>query len=148
MAAGTFTATDTPSQPRLVEISDTFVRAVWTCGAAGSLSASDIVYMAKIPAGVYVLDGYISGTTGGDGTVWKIGCTGINGTEDILATGLTLSATAQMKRFNGLTLPFKTSVSDDAVNRFVWIYLTRTSGTSTATASIQLVANYAPVGAI
>ena len=148
MAVGTFTATDTPNPPRLVEIAATFARAAWTNDAAGSLSASDIVFMMRVPAGVWILDGYISGTTGGDGTVWKVGVTGINGTEGMLATGLTLSATAQMKRFNGLTLPFKTSVSDDAVNRFVWLYLTRTSGTSTATASIQLVANYAPVGAV
>ncbi len=148
MAAGTYTATDTPNAARLVEISDTFARASFNLNGSGSLSASDIVYMARIPTGVRLIDGYISGTTGGQGTVWKVGVTGINGTDTILASALTLSDTAQMKRFDGGSMPFKVSVSDDAVQRFAWVYLTRTSGTSTATASIQLVVNYAPVGAI
>ena len=147
MAAATYTATDRPEPPRLVHISDTFARGTYTHNGATSLSASDLVFLTKIPTGVYILDGYIKGTTGGDATVWKVGVSGGGGADTTLNAAATLSATAGLKPFDG-NLPFKVSVSDDAANRFVWVYLTRTSGTSTATASIDFVINYAPLGAV
>lgn len=147
MAALTYTATDRPEPPRLVHISDTFARAQYVHNGATSLSGSDLIFMTKIPTGVWILDGYITGTTGSTANIFKVGVSGGGGTETTLGGALTLGATAAMKRFDGATLPFKVSVSDDAANRFVWVYLTHTSGTSTNTANISLVVNYAPIGA-
>lgn len=147
MAALTYTATDRPEPPRLVHISDTFARAAYLHNGGTSLSGSDLIYMCKIPTGVYILDGYITGTTGSTANIFKVGISGGGGSETTLAAALTLGATASMKRFDGSALPYKVSVSDDAANRFVWAYLTHTSGTSTNTANITLVVNYAPIGA-
>lgn len=147
MAALTYTATSTTAV-RLNERGVTYAMATYTHGGATSLSASDIIYMVKVPTGCMILDGYISGTAGGDAMVFDVGIIpggsgGTSLTDNNLAAALTLSATAQMVRFNA-ALPLRISTSDDAVP-YNWVQLTRTSGTSTATASIVILVAYAPI---
>lgn len=147
MAAWTATATDTVNPPRKYHGGETVARAQYVHNGATSFSASDIIFMCRIPHGVYINDGYISGVVPSDATVFKIGISGGGGAESTLNAAATLSATSQMVRFNGGGLPFKISLSDSATQRFVWLYLTRTSGTATATASIQVVVKYSAIGA-
>lgn len=148
MAALTYTATSTTAA-RLNERGVTIATAIYNHNGATSLSASDIIFMVKVPTGVVILDGYMAGTAGGDAMLFDVGIIpggsgGTTLTDNNLAAALTLSETSQMKRFNAGTLPLRISVSDDQVP-YNWVQLTRTSGTSTATASITLVIEYAPI---
>ena len=149
MAIATYTATDTVNPPRLNHSGVTTVVARYTHGGATSLSASDLIYMVRVPNKVQILDGYITGTCGGDATVWDVGVSS-QGTfaDNNLGVALTLSETSALKRFNGINLPVKISLSDDASPLSTWVILTRTSGTSTATASIVLTLSYAPLNVV
>lgn len=147
MAALTYTATSTTAT-RLNERGVTYAVATYVHNGATSLSASDVIYMVKVPTGCLILDGYISGTAGGDAMIFDVGIIpggsgGTSLTDNNLAAALTFSETAAIKRFNA-ALPLRISTSDDAVP-YNWVQLTRTSGTSTATASLVIVVAYAPV---
>lgn len=109
----------------------------WTANGT-TLSGSDIVLVARIPNQAWLVDAYISGHTGDTATIWKLG-TSVSDCA-VLALG-TLSATAQLKRADR-PLPFKVSLSDDAVPQSAWLFATRISGSVTATASIQFVVQY------
>ena len=149
MAALTYTATDTVNPPRLNHSGVTTVVARYTHGGATSLSASDLIYMVRVPNKVQILDGYITGTCGGDATVWDVGVSSQGTfTDNNLGAALTLSETSALKRFNGISLPVKISLTDDASPLSTWVILTRTSGTSTATASIVLTLSYAPLNVV
>lgn len=135
----TVTASDQLATPRAVHAGVNAVRTTYTQNGA-TLSASDIILVAKIPNGALVLDGYMSGTSGAAATILKLGIQ--SGTEtQFIATG-TLSATAQLQRFIGGALPFKVSLSDDANPQYTWVYATMNSGSATVTGSIQFVVSY------
>lgn len=155
MAAWTLTSTDAPAVPRLNYEGLTTVSTKFLLNAGASLSASDVILMARIPDQVTVVDWLIGGTAGGDGQVFKLGVgTAGGGTggagaagETALAAAITFSATAQsFRRTTGAT--YKVSLSDDAMPQWTWVYLVRTSGTSTATASLQLTLWYGPDGVV
>lgn len=154
MAAWTLTSTDVGNTPRLNYEGLTVKNVSFTLGAAASLSASDVILLAKIPDQVTIVDWTLRGTAGGDATVFKLGVgTAQGGTggagaagETGLSAGLTLSATAQTFRGSGAS--YKVSLSADAELSWTWVYAVRTSGTSTATASIQLTLYYAAGGQV
>lgn len=138
MAAFTLTASDQNAAVRGHHNGLNVIYRTFTLNGAASLSASDVILVARIPNQAWLVDAYISGTTGGDATIWKLG-TSVSDCA-LIALG-TLSATAQLKRADR-PLPFKVSLSDDAVPQNAWLFATRISGTSTATASIQFVVQY------
>ena len=151
MAAITYTATAVSRPPRVHPTALTNVVVSYTLGGAGSLSASDVILICKIPDQVTVVDGYISGTCGGDATIWKVGigtthaATGTTN-EAVFGAVATLSETAQMKTFTGL--PYRVSLSATEDQAWTYVMLTRVSGTSTATASIQLSISYGRPGTV
>lgn len=155
MAAWTLTSTDVGQPVRLNDDCVTTKYVSFTLGAAASLSASDVILLARVPDQCTITDWHIAGTAGGDATVFKLGVgssgggTGGAGSagESGLSGGITFSATAQsFRRTTGA--PYKVSLSDDAMPQWTWVYLVRTSGTSTATASIQLTLTYARDGVV
>lgn len=134
----TFTASDQLATPRAVHAGLNVVRATYTQNGA-TLSTSDIILAVRVPHGALVIDGYISGTSGAAATILKAGITGADNA--LLSLG-TLSATAQVRRFDGGSLPLRISLSDDAVPQWTWAFLTMNSGSLTVTGSIQFVIEY------
>ena len=102
-----------------------------------TVSASHIVFLAKVPNGATITNGYIAGTSPNDADIWKIG---ITGSESALSAAATLSATAQ--RVSMIKTPVKVSLSDSANPQYVTVYLTHTSGTATATGSLSFLIEY------
>jgi len=154
MAVQTLTASDQTATPRLVHAGVTAARATYTHGGATSLSASDIIFMIKIPNQTWILDGYIKGTCGGSTNSFKVGTVA---DDDACGTLLTLSETQQFRRFadsqgagigTANTMPFKVSLSDSARPQYTWLQLTFSGVSATATASIDVVVLYAPDGAM
>lgn len=133
--ATTFTASDQTATPRKPHVGSYAIRSTYTANGT-TISTSDIVLCMKIPTGTWVTDGYISGTSGAAASNFKVG---VNGTDNNLLSLGTLSATAQIKRFDGGTLPIKVSVSDDSATRYSYVFLTLNAGSVTVTASIQVV---------
>ena len=145
MAGTTYTMSDQLAIPRLSETGITVARATRT--SIVTLSASDIILGVKIPSGVFIIDGYISGTVDNTATVFKVGVQGL--TDNNLGTLLTLSTTAGLKRFDGASLPVQLSMSDDNVLQYSYVTLTVNSSASlTQSSSINLVVEYARKGAI
>ena len=153
MPAWTLTSTD--SVVRWTHEGPASKQVSFTLNGAQSLSASDVILLARVPNQVFITDWTLFGTAGGDAQIFKLGvgtaqgATGGTAGETALATAITFSATAQLKdrRVNGAALAnAKVSLSSDAEVQWTWVYLTRTSGTSTATASLQLTLTYIPVG--
>lgn len=139
------TGTFATAAPRLAVDGVTVARGQYTANGV-TVSVSDTYLMVKVPNGATIIDGYISGTHGSTAGIFKVGVIGV--ADNNLGATMTLSATAQLVRFNGGELPVKISMSDDAVPQWRWVGLTFASGTSTATASIQLVVSYLAPGCI
>lgn len=140
----TFTMSDQNAVPRSVHVGSNFAKGVYTAG--GTLTASDIILGVKVPHGAEIVGGYISGHVDNAACVLKVG---VSGADTALLSAGTLSATAQLTRFNGGSLPRKISLSDDANPQWQHVFLTVNSGgTDTATASIVLVVEYVMPGAI
>lgn len=140
----TVTGSFATATPRLSYEGVTVARGQYTAGGV-TASVSDTILLVKVPNGATIIDGYLTGTTGSDSLIFEVG---VAGTDNNLAAGLTLSATAQLARFNAGGLPVKVSLSDDAVPQWAWVFATVASGSATATASINLVVKYAAPGAI
>lgn len=102
-----------------------------------TVSASHIVFLAKVPNGATITDGYIAGTSPNAQDTWKVG---ITGSETALSAAATLSATAQRVSF--IKCPVKVSLSDSANPQYVTVYLTHNAGTDTATGSLSFKIEY------
>jgi len=139
----TVTGNFSTATPRLAYEGVTVARGQYVANGV-TVSASDTYLMVKVPNGATIIDGYIAGTHGAASFLFKAG---IVGDEAALGLGMTLSATAQLQRFNR-TLPYKVSLSDDAVPQWAWVTVTPTSRSVCVTASINLVVTYAAPGAI
>ena len=140
----TVTGTFATATPRLSHEGVTVARGQYTAGGV-TVSVSDTILMVKVPNGATIIDGYIGGTAGSGAIVFEIG---VAGTDNNLASALTLSATAQVARFNAGGLPVKVSLSDDAVPQWTWVMATVASGSACTTASINLVVSYTGPGNI
>jgi hypothetical protein len=140
----TVTGTFANASPRLSYEGMTVARGQYTANGV-TVSVSDTILMVKVPNGATIIDGYISGTAGSGAIVFEIG---VAGTDNNLAAALTLSATAQLGRFNNGGLPYKVSLSDDAVPQWSWVTATVASGSACTTASINLVVKYTAPGCI
>ncbi len=141
----TFTATEI-NPLKGVHAGTNFVRSRYT----GSLTVSEVLLLAKIPNKATVFDWVLSGGSVGSASTgtWKIGVQGtvvdsIRGytlTEDSLHAGVSITASGAAR---GTTLlPFKVSLSDDAVNQFIWLTAMYSAGSFTGTHSINFGVEY------
>jgi hypothetical protein len=132
-----------------------------TTSSLGTLTVSSIVYMAKIPAGAILVDGYMSGgeSSGGEGT-WNLGIrkgdggttfpvnniTGTSVSDNSLLTAVTISDGA-LWRFGAVAgtrigIPYYVSVSEGDPYQYHWLVATAITGSGTATTSLHLIAMY------
>lgn len=155
MAVNTRTCSDALAFVRSNEIGESVVRTHLAGALAASLTLSDIILIAKIPNQATITDFWMAGIVPGDATVFKVGVGGAGATggtgadDDCVSLLLTLSGTAAVKRFDqGVQMPYKLSLSDDAEPKWAYLFATLISGTSTATCSIQFVVKYSMPGAI
>lgn len=139
----TYTASDQLAVPRAVHAGVNSVRAAYNSSTC--LSVSDILFLAKIPNGATIIDGYLSGTIDSAGSTVKVGIVsaGSSSADNNLLTAVTLSTTSVLQRFNAGTLPVRVSLSDDATLQWAWAFMTViTAASITATSSLQFVINY------
>lgn len=144
------TGTFATATPRLSHEGVTVARGQYTANGA-TVSVSDSYLLVKVPNGATIVDGYISGTHGSTACIFEIGVKNDAGTfvDNNLGAAMTLSATAQLVRFNSGSLPVKVSLSDDAVPQWAWVVATvATSASVCTTASINLVVKYTAPGCI
>jgi len=139
--AATFTATGYNATPR-VQPSGALSAQVFNFSYAGrSASVSDVIYIGRLQANnVRVVDGWLTGKPGSDAScTWKVGIPG----NDVFFTPAAISITTSGNtRFSGLATayPKTPSLSADAEGLlYVPIIVTKSTGTSTATGSLQLV---------
>jgi hypothetical protein len=130
-----------------------------TTSSGGTLTASSVVFMAKIPAGAILYDGYLTGGSAGSGEgTWNVGIRkGDGGTtfpvnplsdlsisDNSLVAAGTLS-TGSILRFSSAargTLPYQVSCSDGEAQQYHWIVVTAVTGSGTATVSLNLICQY------
>lgn len=140
----TVTGTFASASPRLAYEGPSVARGQYTANGV-TVSVSDTILLVKVPNGATIIDGYISGTHGSGAGIFEIGVMGV---DNNLGSAMTLSATAQLVRFNSAQLPLKVSLSDDAVPQWSWVMATVAGGSVCVTASINLCVTYAAPGAI
>jgi hypothetical protein len=160
MAITTFTASEvTPFKSNHAGLN--VVRSTFQNFPTGgiTLTVSSIVYMAKIPAGALLVDGYLVGgeASGGEGT-WNLGIrngdgsttfpvnpiSGLSVSDNSLLAAVTLSD-GTLHRFRTDTrgaLPYKCSISENATYQYHWLVATAVLGSGSATTSLQVVAMY------
>jgi len=126
-----------------------------TTNSLGTMTASSIIYLARIPNKSVLTDAVLTGgiTSGGEGT-WNLGVrdpnsasfpvnpiTNVSVSDNGLMAGVTLSA-GGVARINTANIPFQVSISDGAATQFMWLVATTITGSGTATCSLQLIAKY------
>lgn len=143
MAVATLTASSQTATPKAFHSGLTSARCTFTLnasGATGSTTASDVILLVKVPNGAVIVDGFISGFGGSAAHIVKVGTAA---DDDALTAAATLSATVQRNDFDGGSMPFKVSLSDDVVPQWTWVKAETVSvGSSTQTVSIQAVVIY------
>jgi hypothetical protein len=130
-----------------------------TTSSGGTLTASSVVFMARIPAGAILYDGYVTGGSAGSGEgTWNVGIrsgdgsttypvnpiSGLSISDNSLVAAGTLS-TGSILRFSSAargTLPYQVSCSDGDPYQYHWITVTAVLGSGTATVSLNLIAHY------
>lgn len=161
----TFTASEI-NPLKGVHVGENIVRSRYT----GSLTVSEVLLLARIPNKAVVMDWMISGgnpASASTGT-WKIGCPaspavidairGISLTDDSIHTGVSITSSGYGGAFvvsnysvsasiivssrAPAIVPFKISLSDDAVPQYVWMQALYTAGSFTGTHSINFVVKY------
>ena len=158
MAAGTFTGSEVFALKQN-HTGENVIRSRWAFPVGGqSLSASDIVFMARVPNRAIVTDWVLWGGNAGVTTaLWKLGIlggvaltdpiTGRSITDDQMIAAASLTAGNAYRMFQTIAVnaangPFQVSLSDDNVQQFVWVGCTFTSGSTTATGSLNLYLKY------
>ena len=114
----------------------------------GDVTLSDIILMVKIPDQATITAVYGSGNSPEALSSFKMGITG-NGTETTFASLISLSvgAVVAFDSRDELAVPFKLSMTDNAVPHHGFIYLTPSTGTWTTSHTIDLVVRYSNDGA-
>lgn len=159
----TFTASEI-NPLKAVHTGENIVRSRFT----GSLTVSEVLFLARIPNHAVVTDWYISGGNVGSASTgtWKIGVPGtvvdaIRGatlTDDSLHAGVSItssgfggahvvtnfsvSASIIVSTRAPAIMPFKISLSDDAAIQFVWLQGLYTAGSFTGSHSINFLVKY------
>jgi hypothetical protein len=123
-----------------------------------ALSVSEIALLARIPNHATILRLYLSGGTTGNSTgTWSLGFqtpvvnarSGASLTVDSLAAAISLTSSAIYVQplVGGPMYPIEVSLSDDAVQQFVWIQASVLgSVTATTTSSLRLTVEYVVPG--
>lgn len=127
---------------------------------AATLTASDQILLARIPNKATVLEWRMHGGSGAAAStgLWKLGIGGlgtaglgivnpINGasmTDDSLHAGMSLTISNVYSSYGvgSVNVPFKVSISDDALQQFVWIMATTSSTSLTGSTSLNFTVGY------
>lgn len=137
MAVKTLTSTaGLAAQPRFHHQGEVVAWADYS--GQGSLSASDVILMIKVPDQVDVTDGAIIGAYGGTGgNSLKLG---FDNDDDALIADSSFSNTAQMVRANTALLPFRVSLSTtaDIQRGYQWCKLTVLTAQPAASGSVSM----------
>lgn len=143
MAVSTLTASSQNATPKAFHGGLTTARFTFTLNAAASTTASDVILLCKLPNKATVIDGYITGTCGSSAHLIKVGTSADDDAFIVGAGAGTLSATAARKQFDSGVMPFRVSLSDDAVPQWTWLKAETVSvGSTTMTLSITGVVIY------
>jgi hypothetical protein len=118
----------------------------------GSLSASDVILMIKVPDQVDVTDGALIGSYGAaGGNSLKLG---FDNDDDALIVDSSFSNTAQMLRANTALLPFRVSLSTtaDIQRGYMWCKVTAFTaqpiGSASVSMSLSVMLKYVAAGNI
>lgn len=138
MAVKTLTSTaGVAAVPRLHHIGETVVWADYS--GQGSLSASDVILMIKVPDQVDITDGALIGSYGtAAGNTFKLG---VDADDDaIITAGTSFSDAAILLRANAPTLPFRVSLSTtaDIQRGWTWCKITGVVMQPIASASVSM----------
>ncbi len=142
MAAQTFTASDQNAQPRSTADGGpvTVYFSYITGTTLTTLSVSDVILLTKLPENCKIIDGYICGKIPSQtGNLVKVGILAGTATDDDLISGVTLSATTVLKRFDGSAgLPYALpAIAAATYPKYTYLVLTCVSGSMTASVSLQ-----------
>lgn len=135
--AATFTATGYNATPRVLP-SGISAQTFNFSYAGRSASVSDVIYIGRLPNGVKVLDGWVSGKPGADGaSTWKLGIP----SNDVFfgpAFSITTSGNTSLRGL-ATAYPKQISLSADAEGLLYQpVIVTKSTGTSTVTGSVQV----------
>jgi len=134
--AATFTATGYNVTPRLLHAGVT-AQSFNFSYAGRSASISDVIYIGRLQHGCRVIGGWVKGKPGCDGnSTWKVG---IPGNDVFFGPALSISTSicTRLEAISGY--PKSVSLSSDAEGLlYVPVIVTKTTGTSTVTGSIQV----------
>jgi hypothetical protein len=144
MAVSTLTASSQTATPRVLHTGVITAFGTFTLNAAASTTLSDVRLMVKIPDRAWIVNGYVTGTNGGVGALYKVGT---QQDDDCCTTATSsLSVTAVRSLFNSTQLPFQVSLSDDVEPKYTWLTVTAVSGSSTLTESLKVFVEYVMPG--
>lgn len=135
--AATFTASGYNATPRS-QPSGALTTQTFNFSYAGrSASVSDVIYIGRLANGVKVLDAWVTGKPGSDGSsTWKLGTPA----SDVLFGPAFSISTSIVKQLSVATsFPKQISLSADAEGLLYQpVIVTKSTGTSTVTGSIQV----------
>ena len=133
MATQTITASEvTPLRASFV--APNYCRSRVTILPASSLSASDVIFLMKVPNGATVYDWALTGP--GNQAQWKVGMRTADGVVDSIS-GLSIT-NSSMYGYPGVTknpIPFHISLSDGATPQWAWCQAV-VNGSTTGTVSL------------
>lgn len=135
----TFTSTAYAQQPRSVHTGVVTVSFDYTTTAGASLSASangNVILGPRIPADHYILR--VSGSHSSGAATCPVDI-GVDDTLSVLSSQKTQGTNAIGTATN---VPYKISVSDDAVNRWRTVKFAATPGTDTAAVNFKYTVEY------
>lgn len=142
--ATTLTATGYSDIPRAAHIGVNVLRARVTFGAT-SLTVSDVILLGHMPAVCTVLDGYIKGGVGGDGSILvKVGTSGSDA--NILAA-TTLSVTGALTRLSLVPVGLSLSDAAEPYKNKIIATINSEAASLSGTVSLEVMLTYAVPGA-
>lgn len=134
--AATFTATGYNVTPRLLHAG--VVAQTFNFSYAGrSASVSDVIYIGRVQHGARCVGGWVKGKPGVDGnSTWKVGILG----NDVFfgpALSISTSICTRLEAISGYPKSISLSADHEGLP-YVPVIVTKTTGTSTVTGSIQV----------
>lgn len=160
MATRTYTAVEV-NPLKSVHVGLNYVRSRYkVTTTAATLTASDQILLARIPNKATVFEWRLHGGSGAAASTgtWKLGIGGLGTaglgivnpinnasmTDDSLHAGMSLTISNVYSSFGAGTVnvPFKVSLSDDALQQFVWIMATTSTTSLTGSTSLNFTVGY------
>ena len=120
----TFTASQNQSEVRALHAGVNVVRARADIAATGT--ASSVILLVKVPNRAVIVDYMWYVADAGANQTWDLGFAGGAGslTQSALRSALSNSVGGTHVHGSNLTLPYRISLSDDAVQQWIWVAAT------------------------